>query len=239
MIQMIQMALTYGYTASQVLKYVSNKVKSASAGISQAQQQGYSDEDILKFLSGKVKPKNQKAVDRDLSAQERYMKSVGMKTKGEKEETRNKFISGALGVGATALGAYGLYKNYGGMGQTFGSGNTLQNTPVQPTNTPVPGAPINPPPQAPQSPGQMATPQTPMPQGMTPGQQLQQGVEQPIQDAMQPQGAEEIAQAAQAMPQEQQQPQSLFEQLTGKLDPNRRRRSRPPRGCSQSNRLSG
>lgn len=233
MIPMIQQAVTMGYTAVQILKYISTKFKSAAPGIANARQQGYSDEDILKFIGGKIKPKNQKKVDGQLSAQERYMKASGLKTKEEREDTRNKFISGALGVGATALGAYNMYKNYGGIMNSLTSvlgqaGNNPQTNvipqnpspPTTPTNPPIPGAPINPPAGMPQSPGQMATPQTPMP-GPQIGQQIAQGVQQPIEDAMQPTTQSEMGQAAQAIPQPQQPGQqlpSIFEELTKNVD---------------------
>ena len=210
MIPMIQTALTYGYTATQILKYVSNKFKNIAPNITKAQQSGYSDEDILKFLSNKVKPKNQKAVNQELSAQERYMKSVGLKSKEEKAETRNKFISGALGLGAGALSAYNIYQNYGGLlkdlGQSLGIGET---------KPPSPGGPINPPENVSQTPGQMATPKTPMP-GPNIGMQVQQSVESPINQAMQPESPGTIAQAAKAI--QPQQPTSIFEQITQGVD---------------------
>lgn len=188
MIQMIQTALTYGYTANQILKYVASKFKQAAPGIQQAKQQGYSDEDILKFLGNKIKPKNPKGVDEDLSAQERYMKAVGMKTKAEKEETRNKFLKGALGVAGTAAAAYSLYQNFGNiantLGNTFGAGGTAP-PPNTPPALPTPGQAVNPPPNIPQTPGQMATPTTPTP-GPNIGQQIQAGVQQPINQGMQP-----------------------------------------------------
>lgn len=225
MIPMIQQAITMGYTAAQILNYISKKFKTAAPGISSAKQQGYSDEDILKYLGNKIKPKNKKGVENQLSDQEKYLKSVGMKTKGEKEETRNKFISGAINLGLTGLGAYNMYQGFKGLGQTFGQGGTapqpLQlpgglppgpNSPgVQVLNTPTPGAPINPPPGVPQTPGQMATPATPMP-GPNIGQQVQGGAQSPITNAMQPQTPNQLGQAAQA------QQQSIFEQLLGGVD---------------------
>lgn len=208
MIPMIQQAITMGYTAYQILNFISKKFKSASVGINNARQQGYSDDDILKFLGGKIKPKNKVKADKQLSEQEQYLKSVGIKSKEEKEETKNKFISGALGAGITALGAYNIYQNYGGM---FGS----PQQPSTPTNPPIPGSPINPPDALQQTPGQMAAPQTPMP-GPQIGQAIEQGVEQPIQQSMQQTAPAELAQAAQAMPQAQPSTQlpSIFEQLT-------------------------
>jgi hypothetical protein len=103
-----------------------------------------------------------------------------------------------------------MYQGYKGLGQTFGSGGTAP-APGTPPTTPTPGQPVNPTPNAPQTPGQMATPQTPMP-GPAIGQQIQQNVQQPIAGAMQ---------TTPPMPAIPQQPrQSLFSQLTQGIDIN-------------------
>ncbi len=167
MIPMIQQAVSMGYTSLQILNYISKMFKKSAPGIQSAKQQGYSDEDILKFLSGKIKPKNQKNLDNQLSDQEKYLKSVGIKTKEEKKESRDKFLSGALGLGASALGAYKMYDNYGGMlkglGQTFGQGGTATQPPITPQAQAQPQAnPIQPGPQIAQQIAQQA--QQPMQQ---------------------------------------------------------------------------
>lgn len=168
MIPLIQQTMLLGMTASQILTYISRKFKSAAAGIQNAQSQGYSNEDILKYLGGKIKPHNKKKVDEQLSSQEKYLKSVGIKSKEEKEETRNKFLSGALGVGAAALGAYELYKGFGGSG-------SIQ--PNQPGGTPPVGGPPPAPPLGPQTATQVPA---------TPAQQLQLPTTQQISPAPQP-----------------------------------------------------
>lgn len=234
MIPMIQQALTMGYTAVQILKYISSKFKGSAPKISQARQQGYSDEDILKFLGNKIKPKNQKNVDQQLSAQEKYLKSSGIKTKEERKETRDKFLSGALGVGATALGAYNMYQNYGGIM------NSLTSSLGQPGNNPPPSNPPTPPPTSPQisiqpnlqpqSPQPIQPPPSPQPLSPSPaiGQQVQQQAQSPVIQAKQPASQGQVAQASQALPQEEQiqeeplqpqQPVPLFEQLLGGIDP--------------------
>ena len=218
MIPMIQQALTMGYTAAQVLKYVSSKFKSAAPGISSAKKQGYSDEDILKFLGNKIKPTNQKKVDEQLSAQEKYLKVSGIKTKEERKETRDKFIGSAIGAAGTAWGAYNLYKNYEdaikGIGKTFGFGGTA-GQPESQTNVPTPGDQINPDIEQQQTPGQLASPETPMP-GPQIAQQLGKQVQKPISNAMQTTTPKEIGQAAQAIPSQKE--QSLFKKLMENVD---------------------
>lgn len=238
MIPMIQQALTMGYTTIQILKYISSKFKSAGTGIANARKQGYSDEDILKFLSGKFKPKNQKRVDEQLSAQEKYLKASGIKTKDERKQTRDKYLSNAIGLGATALGAYNMYQNYSGIASGLQSVLGQAGNNPQPTNPPTPNNPNLPPPSP-------TTPQpTPnpiqggniVPQGVapqTPGQQIGQGIQAPITQALQPSDPNQIAQASQAIPdqdQMQQMPQEqmpmeaeqqqipIFEQLLGGID---------------------
>jgi hypothetical protein len=214
----ILQAIASGYGVNKILKYLAQSNPGLASKITSAVSYGYTANEILKYVmkgGSSASSSLPKASKMDMNLYEKMQYSLP-------EDIENVAQMG-LGLGAAGLGYFA-----GQLG-VQGTNNQQPNAPVpgQPMNQPIqtteapsPGAPINPPPQASQSPGQIATPQIPMPQGITPGQQIQQGVQQPLQSAMQPQGAEEIAQAAQAMPQEQQQPQSLFEQLTGKLDPN-------------------
>lgn len=231
-------ALAAGYTIAQTLGFITGNYPNIGRRIKEAQKLGYDVEKIIKSFSNMT--------PEDL---ESYENSYTFKSKNpwidsdklQRDRSAMKTISKAGKIaGATVipLAAYGAYRALrpaiAQMGQQLGS-NPQPNAPtggmppgpnspgvqVLPTNTPNPGQPINPPPNAPQTPGQIATPQTPMPQGMTPGQQIAQGVQNPVNQAMQPQGADEISQAASAMPdvQQQQQP-SLFDQLTQGVDIN-------------------
>jgi hypothetical protein len=219
MIPMIQQAVTMGYTAAQILKYIASKFKTAAPGISSAKQQGYSDEDILKFLG------NAEKANQQLTAQEQYLKASGVKSKEERKETRDKFLSGALGVAGTAVGAYNMYQNYGGMmnmlGQTFGQGGTAPQPGTPPQAPTAPQAPAMPQGQAPAAP-QVSPPPGPVTPGPNMGQQIQQQATQPVQNAMQPPNQGQLAQASQAIPQQPQQPQQppipIFEQLTSGVD---------------------
>lgn len=201
MIALIQQALMMGYTASQVLKYVSSKFKKASTSIQNAQQMGYADEDILKYLGGKIKPKNTKGVEQQLSSQERYMKSIGLKTKEEKEQTKNKYIGSAVNAAGVALGAYGIYKGFQGLqglNQGVGIPKLGYQQPRQPLG-PGPNSPgvqvLNPTPRTPNKPS--GAPQTPQP-GPNIGAQIQGQAQAPIANAMQPTQPKQAAKAAQA-----------------------------------------
>jgi hypothetical protein len=107
MIPLISQAISWGYTASQVLKFISSKVKGVDKSIKSAQSHGYSDDDILKFLGSKIKTSG-KSDNSQLTPNQQYLKRQGFKTKQEKEETRNKYISGAMQLGAGALGTMAL-----------------------------------------------------------------------------------------------------------------------------------
>ncbi len=111
MFAMVQQALMLGYTAKQVLDYLSRKVGNAAEGIKNARTSGYSDDDILKFLSNKI-PTKKRSQEPVKNVQERYLSGIGHKTREERDETRNKFIRGALGAAGTAIGAYGAYKSF-------------------------------------------------------------------------------------------------------------------------------
>lgn len=103
----INQALLTGMTSAQVLKFLSGKMKGLSQSVSAAQSQGYTPDQILKFISTKIPVKNEKQAEKFANANDRYLKSVGVKTKEERQQTTNKFIQGATGLAAGALGAYG------------------------------------------------------------------------------------------------------------------------------------
>jgi len=94
------------YAAPQVIKFISQNIPKLAAGISIAQSQGYTPSQVLNFLGKKLKPTNKRAAESQANEYERYLSRIGIKTKAEREDTRNKFLSGALGVGAGALGLY-------------------------------------------------------------------------------------------------------------------------------------
>lgn len=107
MLQIINQAMMSGFTASQILKFISSKMPNLKQGIQQAEQSGFDAEKILKFLSQKI-PHSKEGADKQINANDRYLSSIGLKTKEEKEQSKNKFLSGALQVGAGALGTYAL-----------------------------------------------------------------------------------------------------------------------------------
>lgn len=109
MLALVNQAMLFGYTAKQILNFVSNKIPSMKAGLQAARNSGFDEEKILKFLINKI-PHNKEAVAEQETENDRYLKNIGIKTKKEREATRNKFLQGALGVGSGALAAYGLAK---------------------------------------------------------------------------------------------------------------------------------
>jgi len=107
MLQIINQAMLSGFTASQILKFIAAKMPKLQSGIQQAEDAGFDADKILKFLSQKI-PHSKQAADKQINANDRYLSSIGLKTRAEKEQSRNKMLSGALQVGAGALGSYAL-----------------------------------------------------------------------------------------------------------------------------------
>ena len=104
---LIQQALAVGWSAQQILNYISRKVKGIYGGIQNSRKSGYTDEDILKFLQGKIKsPK----VSEPETAYGKYLKQSGLLTKDERDQRRAKGIKSALQAGGTALSAYAAYQ---------------------------------------------------------------------------------------------------------------------------------
>lgn len=199
----IASAIGRGFTARTILNYIMQNYPQHAGAISNALAIGYTADKILKHLV-EPNPKNPENSDAYLTDSEKTDRL-------DKQRTRK----AAIGLAGGLAGITGLASLPFGMSSI----NTPPNTPASPLNPPLPGSPINPPPQLPQSPGQIATPQTPMPQGITPGQQLQLGVQNPVNQALNPADQGQIAEAANALPQEQAQPQtSIFDQLTQGLD---------------------
>lgn len=110
MMPLINQLIHMGYSSAQVLNFIGKKFKNMNTGIDSAKSQGYNEESILKFLSGKI-PVRKDAVEKTMSENDKYLSSIGLKTKQEKEDQTNKFIKGAIDIGSTALGAYALYRS--------------------------------------------------------------------------------------------------------------------------------
>jgi hypothetical protein len=143
MIALVSQLLTAGYTASNILNFLSNKIPQLQGNIQGAQKAGYSPEKILKYLSNNLKTDAQG--QKVMSAGEKYLKSVGIKTSQERDETRNKYLKGALGVGAGVLGLYsGLNqaRNFLTAAPTVGQVPPTGPAPIQATPNPMP--PIGP-----------------------------------------------------------------------------------------------
>jgi len=123
MIPLIQQSLAIGWTAKQILNFISRKMNNLSPGLENARRSGYRDEDILKFLQGKIKTGK---VSDPTTAYGKYLKKSGILTPEESKERKAKGIKAAIGTGVTALAAYKAYKNFSGTQPTAGP------TPIQP-----------------------------------------------------------------------------------------------------------
>jgi hypothetical protein len=173
MLPLVQQMLAIGYTAKVILDFVSKKVDKLAPAIQNARSTGHDDDSILKFLSGKL-PKGQKAQEQakaKLTDNEAYLKKIGFKTKGEREESRNKALKGALQVGSAALGAYGAYKAYQGFQGSKALNGVIQAE-AQPATSMAeaetiditPGGAVNAPKRLPNQQQQLAGPAAPPPQ---------------------------------------------------------------------------
>lgn len=202
MMPIIQQALLMGYTAKQVLNFISSKMPDMKQGLENSRKSGYSDEDILRFIQGKIKV-DKNAATKAKNAQDRYLSEIGIKTKEEKQAQKAKNIKGALGAAALGLTAYRMYQNYSGLASDamnlFGMGRGEQQGP-DPQPEPMPGQQVEDEATAPvteaMQPGQAPIP---TPEGPEPTQP-QQLITQPEELAVK--GA----------------PQNLFNKLTQGLD---------------------
>ena len=114
MTPIIQQAIMMGYTATNILDFLSRKIDGIEKGINSARNSGNNDDDILKFLSGKLRPLNSPQAEKQVSDMDKYLSNIGLKTPQERKEQRGKIIGNAMGAAATALGAYSAYRQFSG-----------------------------------------------------------------------------------------------------------------------------
>lgn len=138
-----------GYPATQVLNFIGTKIPHLAEGIQSAKNQGFDADKILNFLANKVKKGNTKQVQSQANSQDRYLSSVGIKTRAERDESEGKFLQGALGVGAGAVGLMGLSRALpvaGQIGQQIAQniGFTGSNPSASPSNAQATAQPPSP-----------------------------------------------------------------------------------------------
>lgn len=137
MIPLINQAMMLGFSANQILKYISGKVPKLKQGMENARASGFDDERILKFLSQKI-PTSKQGSEKQLNANDRYMSSAGYKTKEERESSKSRALQGIIGVGSAALSTYALARALPSSVSSLVSavsGAPQQNQTLQPSTT--------------------------------------------------------------------------------------------------------
>ena len=140
MIPLINQAMMLGFSANQILKYISGKVPKLKQGMESARASGFDDERILKFLSQKV-PTSRHGSEKQLNANDRYMSSVGYKTKEEREASKSRTLQGIIGAGSAALSTYALSRALPSsvsslVSAVSGAPQQNQTLPTSPASTP-------------------------------------------------------------------------------------------------------
>jgi hypothetical protein len=229
-------ALTSGRTAQQILRYLSQQNPRLAQQINSAINAGHSLDHIVRYMS-----KHEKKIGK-LIPDEKTSRSSNLYKTAQKDlhpalEGGAKALGVGLGIATAATGA-GLALNAGRNAavqasqilpalQQQGQAAQTAGSAIIPNAPPPTPSPIQPTPIPTQDAG--IVPQGVAPQ--TPGQQIGQGIQAPITQALQPSSPTQIAQASQAIPdQMQQQPEAMmpqqapqqlpiFEQLLGGIDP--------------------
>lgn len=157
---LITQALSYGYTASQILRYLGNSNSPLSKGIAKASALGYGANQIIQYLSA---PGGEE--DEGLTDSEKYLKGAGATTRSESNAKARKYLKGALDLGTAAYLGTQAFKSL------TQSADDLKQGIEGLTSTPA-GAPPSPPPSP--------MPVDPM-SGNTPGMQIDKGIQAPGQ----------------------------------------------------------
>jgi len=241
-------ALNVGYTIANVISFLTGNYPKLGKKIKEAQKLGYDVEKIVKTFSSMTTEQierfeNSKELDSGnpwISASETQREGSAA-IKGKEYLKKGAKIAGAVAI---PLAAYGLqrYLNKGVYPSEILQGDPELPAPdeqLQLEQLP-PESSIATPPTPPSEPSPIQPTPIPtqdadiIPQGVspqTPGQQIGQGIQAPITQALQPSSPTQIAQASQALPdQMQQQPEAMmpqqtpqqipiFEQLLGGIDP--------------------
>lgn len=218
-------ALAAGYSTFQMLDFLASNYPNLKKKISQAQSLGYDINDIVKSLSG-FSPEDLERFESNgvFEKNNPWIDAEKTQRKRSADQTIKKYAPAALGVIAP-LAAYGIYR---GMQSAGSLSQAIPNTPpINPPPTtppagmaagsqnvtaPTPSPIMNPPAGLPQSPGQMATPQTPTPGPMI-GQQISDQATNPVEQALQPAAAET------PVPPPQTNLPKIFDQLTQNINP--------------------
>lgn len=189
--------LDNGISGEEIIAILKKQSPKISKKISQMILGGYGIGEMLKYLSADKEINNTritKPYTPDEVANVAAIQNKMNVPRGRDEQALNElkkatpYVASALSaIAPIAIGRQAL-------GQVAGLASEIGTTP------PIPGQPINPPPQALQTPGQMDTPQTPMP-GPNIGQQVAGQAQAPLTQAMQTASSQQMGQAAQAMPQ--------------------------------------
>lgn len=158
MIPMIQQAMFYGYTAVQVLEFLTKKFPELTKSVEKSKEQGYDPETILEFISknqGRMgfgvnnKKKQQQTDDANQTSYENYLQNAGLTEKPK--DKAQKAVGGIFGqtikniptfYGLAMMGAnlYGMGKKAIGSVPNVGS----SQAPVQPEQPINPAQPIQP-----------------------------------------------------------------------------------------------
>lgn len=244
MLQLVNQMILMGSSALQILSFLGKKIPHLATGINNAIHSGQQPEHILNFLSNKIKSSNQKGVERQATENDKYLSSIGLKTKQEKADTRNKIIGGALGVGSGLLAAQRIYNGLNGA-QAAVQPQVLsgQPNPIAPIGGPqIPNAPpqqpqIAPPQQPPQIAQQPAPPPVPPPPSPA-GAQI---ANQITQHSPQLQGNPALQKAAQnvgmAPPPQQSQPQAATPPMQQPQAPQDQQLSSPEMELKKQNQM--
>lgn len=211
---MIAKAIAKGYTAKSILSHLTSNFPQYAGAIANASAMGYAADKILKHL---VKSDGKKGSGDD----DEYLTDSEKTDKSDKTRKR-KAALGLAGAGLAVAGAGAGLASMAARGAAVYPSEILDALPKQ-MQLPSPNqqlqlgqiSPAMPQGPTPAMPN-VSPPQGPLQPGPNMGQQMQQQVEQPIANAMQPSGQDQIAQASQAI--QQQQPTSIFDQLTSGVD---------------------
>lgn len=135
---LVEQAMMSGYGAEQILRFLSSQLPELQEGVKQAKSAGFDANKILRYLSYNTPRVNKEKIQQQKNANDRFLSGIGLKTKQEKDASRNKALGALLGVGAAgALGAYNAFKKT----PQVGSPSPMSSAPVSLSKSTISPAP--------------------------------------------------------------------------------------------------
>lgn len=105
LLPIIEQALLAGFGEEKILQFIGTRIPQLAKGINKAKENGIDPAKILRFLSySNPKKASKEQIEKQKTTNDQYLSKVGIQTKQERNDKRNRSLALTLGIGAGLLG---------------------------------------------------------------------------------------------------------------------------------------